>query len=372
MATSDGSTSDRLRTSELLAIAAAVDPSVTERTLEFWRHQGLLPRPHRSGQNGKRPIWTYPPETADQLAMLLRLREQTRDPNAMRATLWYDGYDVQTARVRDSISTYLRELLDSFEKELAKHRPDGVDDTDARWQAIERVAGVLAGKRGKGFPRLGRQALAERTRGIALTLGLLLGDETAVGHLEADGAAAERLIGVDRGRRFRPNGVAPWLDGPPEEGLASFANMGSLNRLIAVVDQASDADLEIARTFARTLLDGISAFSRIADAFVGRDNASGMAGMRVFEGDPNAALVVVPLVLSILTSPELAENLGQVLSAIQRNVLPVEQRARELAALSKEEQAERLKNLAELPFVEQVHIKRLLADYSTAREATAP
>jgi hypothetical protein len=352
-----------LQTVQLLALAAETAPSVTERTLEFWRHQGLLPRPERNGQIGKRPVWDYPAETADQLQALLRLRQQAKDPNVLRAALWYDGYPIETARVRDSISSYLRQLRDACEKELAKRRSGPADDPEARWQAIQAVAEVLAGKRGKGFPRLGRQAMAERSAGIALTLGLLLGEEEAMRHLAADAPAAERLIGVDRGRRFRPNGAGPWLDGPPEAGLESFANTGGLNRLIAVVGTASDGDLSAARDFARTLLGGISAFSRIADALVGRDNASGMAGMRMFDGDPHAGLFVVPLVLSILGSSELTQNLGQVLGAIQTNVQPVERQAKELAALSEDDREERLKNLAQLPFAQQLHIKRLVTEF---------
>jgi hypothetical protein len=139
--------------------------------------------------------------------------------------------------------------------------------------------------------------------------------------------------------------------------------MGSLDRLITVVEDASNEEMEVARDLARTLLGGISAFSRIADAFDGRDNASGMTGMRMLDGDPHAALVVVPLVLSILSSTELAQNLSQVLTAIQSNVLPLEQQARELAALSEDERTERLKNLSQLPFVEQVRIKRLLVEF---------
>jgi hypothetical protein len=213
---------------------------------------------------------------------------------------------------------------------------------------------------------MNRQALSDRAKGIALTLGLLLGDQEAMRHLEADAPAVERLIGIDRGRRFRPNGAGPWLDGPPEDGLVSFASMGSLDRLLAVVDGATDDELDVARDLARTLLGGISAFSRITDAFDGRDNASGMSAMRMLDGDPHAPMVIVPLVLSILTSTELAQNLGQVLTAIQSNVLPLEQQARELAALPEEVRFERLKNLSELPFVEQVRIKRLVAEFSAA------
>ena len=120
MAIVDGSTSDRLQTTQLLALAGETDSLVTERTLEFWRHQGLLPHPERSGQDGKRPVWTYPPETVDQLRALLHLRQQAKDPNVLRAALWYDGYAIETTRVRSSISAYLRQLRDICEKELAK------------------------------------------------------------------------------------------------------------------------------------------------------------------------------------------------------------------------------------------------------------
>lgn len=365
MDTLDGSTSESLQTTRLLSLAQEIDPSVTERTLEFWRHQGLLPHAERNGQEGKRPIWTYPSGSADQLRALLHLRIQTKDPHVLRGALWYDGYPIDTVRVRSSIATFLGRLLDTFEKEVAKHS-SRVDDPKERWQAIQAVAKVLASKRGRGFPRLNRQALAERTSGVALMLGLLLNDAEAMRHLEADGPAVERLIGIDRARRFRPAGVEPWLDGPPEEGLAVFAQMGSLTRLIAVVEGATEADLEVARDLGRTLLGGISAFSRIADAMVGRDNASGMAGMRMLDGDPHAVLVMVPLVLSVLSSTELAQNLRQLLSGFQSNVLPLEQQARELAALSEEERSERLKNLSQLPFMEQVRIKRLVVEFSPA------
>jgi hypothetical protein len=85
----------------------------------------------------------------------------------------------------------------------------------------------------------------------------------------------------------------------------------------------------------------------------------------MLDGDPHAPLFVVPLVLSILGSVELAQNLGQVLGAIQTNVQPVEQQVRALAAMSEDERAQHLKNLSQLPFAEQLRIKRLVADFGT-------
>ena len=359
-----GSTSGRLQSAQLMALARELDPSVTGRTVEHWRHQGLLPHPERSGQDGKRPVWSYPAISADQLRVLMHRRQETKDPNVLRAALWYEGYPVETARVRESISTYLGGLLTTFERELTKRQPGAADDPDARWQAIQAVAAILARKRGQGFTRLGRQVLSERTAAIALTLGLLLNDATAMRRLEADALAVERLIGVDRGRRFRPGAAGPWLDGLPETGLASFAQTGSLSRLIAVTVGATDQELEVARDLARTLLSGVSAFSRIADAMVGRNNASGMAGMRILDGDPHAPMVIVPLIKSLLTSPELAQNLAEVLTAIRSSVQPLEQQAKELAALPEKDRAERLKNMSDLPFAEQVRIKRLVAEFS--------
>lgn len=357
-----GSTSERLLTPQLVALAGEMDPSITERTLEHWRYQGLLSRPERSGQDGKRPVWTYSAETADQLRALLHWREQTRDPDVLLAALWYEGFLIDTGRARNSIGNYLRQLRASCEKELAK-RSTTPNDPEARWEAIEAVARVMARKRGKGFPRLSRQSLDDRTTAISLTLGLVLGDQHATERLESHAPAVEKLIGVDRGRRVHPGGVGPWLDGPAEVGLASFAQIGSLDRLIAVVDRAGEDELKTARGLGRTLLGGISAFSRIADAMVGRDNASGMAGIRLLDDDPHAAMFVVPLVLSILASSELAENLGQIIAAIQTNVVPVEQMARDLVGLSKEDQAERLSDLSQLPFAEQLKVRRLLIEF---------
>lgn len=52
------------------------------------------------------------------------------------------------------------------------------------------------------------------------------------------------------------------------------------------------------------------------------------------------------------------------LTSIQANVLPVEQRVKELLDLPKAERAERLGKLSELSFAEQLRVRRLLAEFS--------
>ena len=82
-----GSSGDRLGTADLLAVAQGIEPGTSERTLEFWRHRDLLPHAERTGQQGTRPVWTYPSDAADQLRALLRLRRATKDPDLLRAAL---------------------------------------------------------------------------------------------------------------------------------------------------------------------------------------------------------------------------------------------------------------------------------------------
>ncbi|KJF16955.1 hypothetical protein [Acidithrix ferrooxidans] len=358
------STSPRLRTVDLIEIGRKIEPELTERTLEYWRNQNLLPSPVRSSQEGKRPIWTYPDETTDQLRTLLRLRKESRDPNVLRAALWFEGYPVKMTYVRKSIATYLRQLQATFEKELEKRRPQVADESEASWFAIEQVASKLARKRRKGLPRLARQPQADRIQAVALMLGLLFGNPSAMQHLEHDAPSVERLIGLDQGRRARPAGIGPWLDRSPEEGLEVFARVGNLSRLIEVIDIASDEELQLAATFSRNLLDGMTAFSKIADAFVGVDNTSGLAGIEPLQGNAYTAVVILPLFVSILRSAALVENLKQIVHSYQTNIIPLEQQAKELAALSEDDRIQRLKNLSELPFAEQLRIKRLIVKYS--------
>ncbi len=361
---SSESTLPRLRTGDLIEIGRQIEPDLTERKLEYWRNQNLLPAPERSGQEGKRPIWTYPDETADQLLTLLRLRKESRDPNILRAALWFEGYPVKMTRVRNSIGTCLRQLQATFEKELEKRRPQVADEGEASWLAIEQVASKLARKRREGFPRLGRQSQTDRIQAVALMLGLLFENPLAMRRLEHDAPSVERLVGLDQGRRVRPAGIGPWLDRPPEETLEVFARVGNLSRLTEVIDIASDEELLLARTFCRNLLDGMTAFSKITDAFVGMDNTSGMAGIELLQGNPYTAVVILPLFVSILRSAALVENLEQVVHSLQTSIIPLEQQAKELAVLSEDDRSKRLKNLSKLPFVEQLRIKRLIAKYS--------
>jgi hypothetical protein len=352
---------ERVTTKDLLT--AVNDPAVTTRTLEYWRHEGLLPKAERTGQQGKRPEWTYPSETVDQLVALLRRRAKTKDPDLLRVCLWFDGYPIEVGLVRSSIATVLRGALDAMTKEIEKRREVVATGEDANWAVLEHVGRTLARKRGpNALPRYGRQPQAERERAVALALGLVLGDPGASARLEEDAPRVERMIGVDRGRRPH-SGLPAWLDGPPDEGLQGFANFGSLPALIETMRTASDEELVASRGLARIVLDGMAAFARIADAFTGMDNPAGFGAISVFRDDPMAAVWLVSFVIAAARSSELSEGLRTVVESLSSQVLPVDARARELASLGDDELRIRLSDLGTLPFVEQVRLKRLIAEY---------
>ncbi|HEX5403954.1 MAG TPA: hypothetical protein VFX16_16835, partial [Pseudonocardiaceae bacterium] len=137
----------------MLAVAHAVEPHTSERTLESWRNQGLLPHAERTGQVGVRPVWTYPAEAVDQLKALLRLRSLSKDPQLLRVSLWFEGYSIPTTRVRSSMIDHLRRMQADLDKELASRATSAGSEAEAgRWEAIGQVARTYARRR-SGTPR---------------------------------------------------------------------------------------------------------------------------------------------------------------------------------------------------------------------------
>lgn len=350
-----GSTKGRLTTAELLAIARTREPAVTERTLELWRHQDLLPHAERTGQEGARPIWTYPAEAADQLLTLMRLRAATKDPNVLRAALWFEGHPLSTTRVHNSMVTALRKVHADVEKELAK-RSASPDPEDGRTAAIADVARNLAGRRKTPIPRLARQSSAERSQALETILRLGLGDDVPSDELSANADGVERLMGLHRARRYRPNGVGPWLTGPADESFGLLQQAGSLPNMIKTLESAQSHELEQARSAARTMLDGIVAFSQMADAFSGYRNASGLAAAEALKEQPLIPIMITAWMLFALRSDVLAENLASVSDALI-GVQSVQAEARTLAAMP---QPEREARLAPLPWPQQRKLRRLV------------
>jgi DNA-binding transcriptional MerR regulator len=351
----------RPSTEDLLALVAG--SGITARTLEYWRQKAILPKAERTGQDGKRPTWTYPPGTLDQLAALLRLRTKTKNPDLLRSALWFEGFPMEISDVRRSIAAVLREQLRLLTAEVAKHPSSGPGGEAEEWTAIESLGRQVARKRGRqALPRFGRQTSEDRERAAALALGLLLGNPAASERLDVDAHRLERMIGVDQGRRAR-GAVPAWLSGSPSEGLESFAERCSFPVLIDTIETATDEELEASSTLGRVLFDGMTAFGRIAHAVTGLDNPVGLAGITMFRDDPAVAVWFPAFVIGSCRSPRMSEGLRSIVDALGADVLPLDEQARELAALDGDARLERLRRLGALPFAEQAQIKRLMAEY---------
>lgn len=357
----------RLTSADLLEVAVRSEPDATMRSLELWRHKGLLPHPERTSQDGTRPVWTYPPETGEQLRALLELRKHTKDPNILSAALWFDGYAVNTEDARSGMLNYIKSMLRDVEKVLAKQssRPSADNTQHGREEAIEATARKLATSRGKKALRISRQSLDERTRAFALLLSLSLGESGATRRLNEDAPALERAMGVDRARRYRPAGAQPWISGSPEEGLAHFHEVGSMPRLIWALATATADELEAARLTARTFLDGLGLFSQLADAFAGYANASGMAAISMLRSDPVLRVLMIAFVLSVRQSPAMNANLNAIDAALTANVLPIVHKLQELAQLPDDQRRERLPGLEELPWPQRRALERAIESFNS-------
>src|ERR1700677_2575376 len=86
-----------LQSVDLLAAAGQAGTGVSDRMLETFRAQGLMPRPRRVGYRGRAPIWRYPPGADRQLLALLGWREHTKDPDVLQVLLWLDGFPISAA-----------------------------------------------------------------------------------------------------------------------------------------------------------------------------------------------------------------------------------------------------------------------------------
>lgn len=350
---------------ELVQQARVREPKTTERTLEFWRNRGLLPSLVRVGQEGLRPLWLYPPGAEAQLDALQRLRTKTRDPSVLLAALWYEGFNVPTSRARTASIGVLREIQEQFEIETAKVAATESEAGNPREIALRQMARTLAAKRKKGFPRMNRQPMVERTLAVETLLGLTFGERAPGEQGEDEAAAVERLMGADQGRHFRPNGARPWNEGSPLENLNEFARHSRIGHLVGLLEQAKDEELQQARDLARLLIDGVSLFAWITDSMVGRDNASGMSVLRTLEDDPFAGAAMPALVLSIMSDSGGLERIAEVTEAISGSVYPLRDAVLDFLAQSGDERQRREQLIEDLPFVQRVGVRRIIAEFAS-------
>ena len=221
-------------TAGLLQAAAHAGSAISDRMLETFRTQGLIPHPRRALYRGRAPVWRYPPGTDRQLAALLRWRQRSKDPDLLKVLLWLDGFAIPVSAVRDALARQLGVMTEIMEREIGRQaRRLGLNPSDdiARGQAIDGLAQTLAAKRGTTpVPRRSRVRVEDRARAVTLMVRMFGLGETIQGTAE-DAEIIERVLGLaPNGRRHAIADAGPWLTGSAED-LFGAAGIVGLPRL---------------------------------------------------------------------------------------------------------------------------------------------
>jgi hypothetical protein len=326
----------RLTAQQLLRAAREAGFEVSERRLEDWRYRGLMPRPERVASAGKAPLWLYPADAREQLIAVCRYREKTKDMEAVRVGLWFDGFPIDESAVRSAIGAVLEGMRDLVERTLleqARRSNEGRQLTPS--EAIDELAHQAAGKHGsRPTPRTIRMPRAERARGIAFMLRLFMGYD--LDDRVADAEFAEQAMGLSAGRRGLP---WRWVDWPARE-LADLRSIIALPVLIDATRNATSEELNRARGFARAFVQGLPLVVLFVEALLG-PRAGGLAAAKNIDDQPEFVCMLVPALVSALRQGygENLELLQPTLEAVATTAAPT---IAEIAALPEPERQNRI------------------------------
>ncbi|MFB8086853.1 hypothetical protein [Streptomyces sp. NPDC055992] len=307
-----------LRRDDLLRAATSAGfGTLTERQMEEFRYDGLMPRPVRVGNDGNRPVWLHPPGSDHRLVRLLRWREHTKDKDVLRVVQWVEGFPVALNDVRASATVVMENLAHGLEQifgaEASRQSLDPVDDKDT---VVDSVAATMAAMRGKNaLPRPIRLPAGERATAVAHLLQIF-GLGTQPDLAEAEAQTIEKVLGVSPGRRQRVEGAEPWLTGPAR-ALNDAADFVSLPRMAEALADATDADWQEARSPAAALFLQLPVFTRALAALTGKANFAGMGGSIEWDSEPLFAVILIAFVLGARQSgwydniSNLTDALGQ-------------------------------------------------------------
>ncbi|MFD5161857.1 hypothetical protein ACFWMJ_27905 [Streptomyces hawaiiensis] len=281
----------------LLAATSAGFSAMTERRLEDFRRDGLMPRPVRVGNDGRRPVWVYPPGSDRQLVRLLRWREHTSNVDVLRVVLWVEGFHLALDAVRASATAVMDGLSHELEQLLqAEASSQGLDPAHDQAAVVGAVAETMAAKRGKNaLPRPIRVRAGERATAVAHLLQIFaLGTQPDVAEGEAE--TIEKVLGVSPGRRQRVDDAGPWLTGPAS-ALVGAADFVSLPRMTEALTDATDTEWQEARSSAAAFFLQFPVFTRAVAAMTGNANFAGMGGHTALDSDPLMAVLLIAFVL---------------------------------------------------------------------------
>lgn len=306
-----------LQRDDLLRAADSAGFSVSGRLLEDFRRDGLVPRPVRIGNDGRRPVWAYPPGSDRQLVQLLRWREHTKNVDVLRVVLWIEGFPVSLEAVRTSVIAVVDELLGDVNQELrAEAARQGLDPDAEPGAVVAALASTLAARRGRNaLPRPIRVRADQRAAAVVNLLEIfVLGQRPDMTEEQAE--AVEKVLGVSPGRRQRVEGAAPWLIGPASD-LAGAADFVSLPRMAEALAGATGSEWETARSMAAALFLQLPLMVRAATVMYGKTNFVGMGGVAGFDSEPLAGVLLFAFTLGAIRAGW-DENLKEVSDSLAR------------------------------------------------------
>ncbi|MGV9456352.1 hypothetical protein [Streptomyces sp. NPDC003635] len=272
--------------------------TMTDRRLEDFRRDGLMPRPVRVANDGRRPVWIYPTGSDRQLVRLLCWRQHTKRADVLRVVLWLEGFPLALDAVRTSASAVLDGLLHELDQALhAEASRQGLDPVAEQDTALYGVATTLAAQRGtNAVPRPIRVPAGERATAIAHLLQIFaLGKQPDV--TEEQARTIEKVLGVSPGRRQRVEDAGPWLTGPAS-ALVGAADIVSLPRMAEALAEATDAQWQEARSPAAALFLQLPLATRALAAMTGKENVAGMGGLPAGDSEPLTGVLLIAFVLA--------------------------------------------------------------------------
>ncbi|WP_280669123.1 MULTISPECIES: hypothetical protein [unclassified Kitasatospora] len=140
----------------------------------------------------------------------------------------------------------------------------------------------------------------------------VLGEQSEVS--EEHALVVEKVLGISPGRRQRVEGSGPWLTGPAKDLFDAVPI--ALPQLAQAVAQATDGELESARTLAAALFRNLPIAARLIGAATGDENRAGLHNIARLDQEPEIAVLLVPTVVAMLQAGW-QENLEALAAALR-------------------------------------------------------
>lgn len=291
----------------LIDAAARDGHQVTNRMLQRWRNQGLLPRGHRGP--GGCAVWLYPGGSDYQLRRLLHWRSRSRHHRGVLIALWIEGFPIELAKVRAALPHFIDEWEEMRRREVM--RTGGGDETIA----VAELGAEMARRRSTApVPHRARMSLVERERAYAYMAASVFGNEEELRRRDLDVSALERLLGLRTGH---DGGLSRELGLRNEDGAADRLPTPAQAR--AAVAAAHDDELELAR---RGVWVFVNLVPRAVKELLAEEGSKAVDLIDVIDhlvGDPSAdslALLVPTLLVSLRSRDATIEETREHLAAL--------------------------------------------------------